>query len=53
MGLYIIQRIIEQHGGTIKADSEYGVGTTFTIKLPASAPKVEVAAEASPESGES
>lgn len=35
LGLYIIQRIIEQHGGTIRASSEYGVGTAFHIRLPA------------------
>ena len=35
LGLYVIQRIFEQHGGTIAANSTYGVGTTFTLKLPA------------------
>ena len=34
LGLYIIQRIIEQHGGTIQAKSDHGHGTTFTIQLP-------------------
>ena len=34
LGLYIIQRIIEQHGGTIGANSDYGHGTLFTIQLP-------------------
>lgn len=35
LGLYVIQKIIQQHGGTIEADSEYGVGTAFMIRLPA------------------
>jgi len=35
LGLYIIQRIVEQHGGVIKANSHYGHGTTFSIQLPA------------------
>jgi len=34
LGLFIIKRIIEQHGGTITAASTYGVGTTFTMRLP-------------------
>ncbi len=37
LGLYVIQRIIERHGGTISAVSAYGVGTTFTIRLPGAA----------------
>lgn len=34
LGLYIIREFIEKHGGTIMCESEYGKGTTFTIKLP-------------------
>ncbi len=34
LGLYIIQRIMEQHGGAIDTKSEYGVGTTFILKIP-------------------
>lgn len=37
LGLYVIHRIIEQHGGKITASSTYGVGSTLTITLPASA----------------
>ena len=33
-GLAICKRIVEAHGGTIKADSVLGRGTTFTITLP-------------------
>jgi len=34
LGLYIIQRILEQHGGTITATSTEGSGTIFTLRLP-------------------
>ena len=34
LGLYNCQAIIEQHGGTLKAKSETGLGTTFTLTLP-------------------
>ncbi|MGM0901776.1 MAG: ATP-binding protein [Bacillota bacterium] len=35
LGLMVCFRIIENHEGTIKVISENGVGTTFTITLPA------------------
>ena len=34
MSLAIAKRIVDEHGGTIAADSEYGSGVTFTITLP-------------------
>jgi len=34
LGLCVIRDFIEMHKGTIACDSEYGKGTTFTIKLP-------------------
>jgi PAS domain S-box-containing protein len=35
LGLTIVQGIIEKHGGTIRVVSTKGVGTTFTLWLPA------------------
>jgi hypothetical protein len=34
LGLSIAQSIVLNHGGTIKADSEYGKWAEFTVKLP-------------------
>lgn len=34
LGLSVTQKIIEEHGGVIKADSEVGKGTVFLISLP-------------------
>jgi signal transduction histidine kinase len=38
LGLYIAKGIVDAHGGTIRCVSEPGVGTTFNITLPLSAP---------------
>lgn len=35
LGLTYVHRIIEEHQGTIEAESEEGHGTTFTIRIPA------------------
>jgi signal transduction histidine kinase len=35
LGLSIVSGIISSYGGTIDVDSDVGVGTTFTIRLPA------------------
>ncbi len=34
LGLAVIWKIIDNHGGTINVESEVGQGTTFTIQLP-------------------
>lgn len=37
LGLAIVRRIVEAHGGSVLVDSEPGVGTTFTLRLPRAA----------------
>ncbi|MCZ7555793.1 MAG: ATP-binding protein [Bacteroidia bacterium] len=34
LGLYLVQWIVRNHGGTITVDSELGKGSTFTIRFP-------------------
>ncbi len=41
LGLAVTQKIIHEHGGDIRVDSQTGVGTTFTISLPLSRPPPE------------
>jgi PAS domain S-box-containing protein len=39
LGLAVAQRIVARHGGSIAAESEPGVGSTFRFELPLSAPE--------------
>ena len=34
IGLASARQLVEQHGGTIAADSVEGAGSTFTVRLP-------------------
>lgn len=34
LGLAYVKKMVDLHGGDIKVDSDYGKGTTFTVRLP-------------------
>jgi signal transduction histidine kinase len=36
LGLLVSQRIVREHGGTLRVQSDLGKGTRFTITLPSS-----------------
>jgi len=35
LGLHLVKRIVEAHGGTVGLESELGAGTTFIVRIPA------------------
>ncbi|HEX3766058.1 MAG TPA: HAMP domain-containing sensor histidine kinase [Kofleriaceae bacterium] len=39
LGLFVARRIAEAHRGTLTVESTRGVGSTFTLRLPADAPR--------------
>ena len=34
LGLAVVKRIVEAHGGDVRVQSRPGAGTTFTLQLP-------------------
>jgi signal transduction histidine kinase len=50
LGLSIVRRVAEERGGTVWVRSTIGVGSTFTLRLPVTAPTVPPSPRASGES---
>jgi signal transduction histidine kinase len=48
LGLSVVRAIVDDHRGLIRVESEFGVGTTFTVLLPA---LVQNPGDPAPESG--
>jgi signal transduction histidine kinase len=46
LGLYIVRKLVEAHGGSISAESRIGEGSTFTFTLPVATPVEAPAAQA-------
>ena len=41
IGLALVRRMVERHGGRVRVESKENVGSTFFVSLPAEAPKAE------------
>jgi signal transduction histidine kinase len=50
LGLATAKRLVEAHGGTLSVDSQEGVGTTMTVRLPRVSLPMTASAEVAPSS---
>ena len=46
LGLFVVRRIVEAHGGQLEVKSALGAGATFSVSLPLVATAAEIATEA-------
>jgi signal transduction histidine kinase len=51
LGLAIVYRIVEEHGGQVSVKSKQGVGTTFTVRIPAKPPATAKGVTPPPKAG--
>jgi signal transduction histidine kinase len=45
LGLYLVKKIIDLHGGSIEIDTQKGRGTSFIVKLPISRKNPQISAD--------